>query len=544
MAAAYPYSAPVHPAPHHAQVASSGESTCSMLSACSCASKGKKDSSSHHHRAKICKLRRSVDLDAPSSLTAPSSSSPASFPCSTKDAKDAKDGCVVLLMFMPTTSDRQLLLQNVLLVAESDMDQYMDEERLNEDDDEMDLDRRSIDSGEDSSATSDTSSTSSASSTSSSSSSDSSRSDDSMPAWADEISDDDEDEVYAARLSAEGALLNAILATRVLNPHTVPKVSQLHLVLVEFKENDPKRFRRNLRVLPETFDELVTRIEDHPVFFNNSRHPQTPVYIQLAIALYRFGHHGNAASVESIAQWAGISVGLVVKCTHRIIIAFYEVIRWPTEAEKEEAKDWVEAVSCRDWRGGFCMVDGTLVPLFEKPGHYGEAYFDRKSNYSLNVQLITLPNLRIIDYVIGHCGSAHDSTAFADARTYKERDTLFKKDGEDREWMWADSAYGLDWWCVTPYKRPASLQPNNKTFNYHLSRVRVKSEHSVGYVKGRFSSLRGLRQQIDSSIAHERALAWVKACLVIHTLVGFIESGKEDEEFLEEDLECGKVKEY
>jgi hypothetical protein len=85
-------------------------------------------------------------------------------------------------------------------------------------------------------------------------------------------------------------------------------------------------------------------------------------------------------------------------------------------------------------------------------------------------QLITLPNLRIIDYVIGHCGSAHDSTAFSDSRTYKEHRTLFKKNAE---WIWADSAYGLDWWCVTPYKKPASLQPNNKTFNYHLSRVSI-----------------------------------------------------------------------
>ncbi|KAJ7606362.1 hypothetical protein DFH06DRAFT_925653, partial [Mycena polygramma] len=159
----------------------------------------------------------------------------------------------------------------------------------------------------------------------------------------------------------------------------------------EFKTDDPKRFRRNLRVSPETFDELVLRIEDHPVFSNNSRNPQTPTFIQLAIALYRFGHDGNAASVDSIAQWAGVSVGLVVKCTRRVIVAFLAihdtVIRWPTEAEKEEAKDWVEEASCEDWRGGFCMVDGTLVPLFEKPGHHGEVYFDRKSNYSLNVQV-------------------------------------------------------------------------------------------------------------------------------------------------------------
>ncbi|KAJ7616875.1 hypothetical protein B0H17DRAFT_876951, partial [Mycena rosella] len=49
--------------------------------------------------------------------------------------------------------------------------------------------------------------------------------------------------------------------------------------------------------------------------------------------------------------------------------------------------------------------------------------------------------------------------------------------------------------------------------------VRVKSEHAMGYIKGRFCSLRGLRQQIDDSVDHERALAWVKTCVVIHTLV-------------------------
>lgn len=56
----------------------------------------------------------------------------------------------------------------------------------------------------------------------------------------------------------------------------------------------------------------------------------------------------------------------------------------------------------------------------------------------------------------------------------------------------------------------------------------------MGYIKGRFASLRGLRQQIDDSIDHERALAWVKACVVIHTLVGLIESGREDYDFTEE----------
>lgn len=71
----------------------------------------------------------------------------------------------------------------------------------------------------------------------------------------------------------------------------------------------------------------------------------------------------------------------------------------------------------------------------------------------------------------------------------------------------------------------------------HLSivgQVHVKSEHAMGYLKGRFSSLRGLRQQIDDATDHKRALAWVKTCVIIHTLVSFIEEGDEDGEFVTE----------
>ena len=63
---------------------------------------------------------------------------------------------------------------------------------------------------------------------------------------------------------------------------------------------------------------------------------------------------------------------------------------------------------------------------------------------------------------------------------------------------------------------------DNTTFNYHLSHVRVKSEHAMGYIKGHFCSLQGLRQQIDDAVDHEHAVACIKACIVIHTLIFLI----------------------
>lgn len=51
--------------------------------------------------------------------------------------------------------------------------------------------------------------------------------------------------------------------------------------------------------------------------------------------------------------------------------------------------------------------------------------------------------------------------------------------------------------------------------------------------------MRGLRQQIDSAVDHKRAVAWIKTCIVIHTLVFDIENGAEDPEFVEELIRDG-----
>lgn len=62
----------------------------------------------------------------------------------------------------------------------------------------------------------------------------------------------------------------------------------------------------------------------------------------------------------------------------------------------------------------------------------------------------------------------------------------------------------------------------------------------MGYIKGRFGCLRGLRQQTSALLHHEHALVWVKTCIVIHTLVSIIEHGREDEDFIAKLIEEGR----
>ena len=80
-------------------------------------------------------------------------------------------------------------------------------------------------------------------------------------------------------------------------------------------------FHQDLCVTLDTFDQIVEKISNHPVFFNNSNCPQAPVKDQLAIMLFCFGHYSNAASLEWVREWEGTSKGLVKLATQRVMTA-------------------------------------------------------------------------------------------------------------------------------------------------------------------------------------------------------------------------------
>jgi hypothetical protein len=144
-------------------------------------------------------------------------------------------------------------------------------------------------------------------------------------------------------------------------------------------------FHQALRISSTTFDWLVLLISADPVFFNNSNQPQMAVEEQLAIALYWFGHNGNTASLQSVANWAGVGKDTVTLATRCVMTAILhpdfmgEAVRMPGEEEKEAAKEWVAAHSCEAWKGGWCLVDSTLIPLFSRPHWFDSSYYDRKS---------------------------------------------------------------------------------------------------------------------------------------------------------------------
>ena len=155
-----------------------------------------------------------------------------------------------------------------------------------------------------------------------------------------------------------------------------------------------------------------------------------------------------------------------------------------------------------------------------------------------------MPNLQIIDCAFGFTGSTHDATAWEHTQIYKKHDELLGTG----EFVWADSAYPvrtflmdlwtylniyeqIDDWVVAPYKRPEHDHPDNEAFNKQVSMLRIRSEHAIGFLKGRFQSLRDLRVLIQDEKTHKSAVYWVVACISIHGFATRCELGRQVDDY-------------
>jgi hypothetical protein len=87
----------------------------------------------------------------------------------------------------------------------------------------------------------------------------------------------------------------------------------------------------------------------------------------------------------------------------------------------------------------------------------------------------------------------------------------------DYESIYSFRLFQVDVWIVSPYKKPERDLPDNEEFNKHVSRVRIRSEHAIGFLKGRFHSLKNLRLSISDKKTHIFATYWVAACIGVHS---------------------------
>lgn len=191
------------------------------------------------------------------------------------------------------------------------------------------------------------------------------------------------------------ALRKEVEETCVLNCPDEPPMRAPQIQLLDhFAIHCPDLFQKKLHVPPETFNDILDQISNHHVFHNQSNNPQLPVAVQLTIFLVQVGHCGNASSPENISQWAGVSVGSVINCTNHVMAALLvehdNFISFPTLNSVDAARTQAYALKtsgCPEWQNGILAVDGSLFNLYQRPGLFGDAFYSRKSQFSLNCQI-------------------------------------------------------------------------------------------------------------------------------------------------------------
>ena len=80
-----------------------------------------------------------------------------------------------------------------------------------------------------------------------------------------------------------------------------------------------------------------------------------------------------------------------------------------------------------------------------------------------------LHNLHIVDYGLGHPGSVHDAHAFLETYITQNPDGIIPPE----HWIWADSVYTTQTWCVVPFKSTGGtgLSQSENIYIKYLSKV-------------------------------------------------------------------------
>jgi hypothetical protein len=87
-------------------------------------------------------------------------------------------------------------------------------------------------------------------------------------------------------------------------------------------------FKQEFRMSLSSFEELLTLIQDHPIFHNNSNATQQPVRDQLMVTLQQMGMFGNGSSIGILARFFRILEGAVVLYCSRVVEAILSLERY------------------------------------------------------------------------------------------------------------------------------------------------------------------------------------------------------------------------
>ncbi|XP_071579325.1 putative nuclease HARBI1 [Temnothorax nylanderi] len=219
-----------------------------------------------------------------------------------------------------------------------------------------------------------------------------------------------------------------------------------------------EEFKAHFRMLPETFDYILSCIEQRL----KRVIPGTPMIdprTQFLLALWRVATPDSFRSI----------------C---------ERFNWPTDDRLNEV--WAGFENASGFSKIVGAIDGTHINI-PAPKNNPECYINRKGHHSIQLQAICDHKCQFIHCYAGHVGSVHDQRVFrqSEVQHYLGDVTKFPQDSH----LVGDSAYKLHENLLVPYRDNGHLTERQRNYNFCHSSARIVIERAFGLLKGRFRCL-------------------------------------------------------
>jgi hypothetical protein len=181
-----------------------------------------------------------------------------------------------------------------------------------------------------------------------------------------------------------------------------------------------------------------------------------------------------------------------------------------------------------------------ILRLAFKPSLHGEEYFTQKSRYAVVAVVVNDDKQRIRYLNIGWPASIHDEHVWGNTTIAHNPECFFSPG----EYILGDSALTNRVYLVPAFKKlgnQVQLQKQQSGFNALHSGAHVKSEHTIGGWKGRFSWLHAIPIRIRNKRSMRCLIRYVTATAILYIFfaqhnppASWIEPDDRDDRFLNE----------
>ncbi|XP_071580309.1 putative nuclease HARBI1 [Temnothorax nylanderi] len=276
-----------------------------------------------------------------------------------------------------------------------------------------------------------------------------------------------------------------------------------------------REFFANYRLSKELLMDLTNMLRPHlQPLRGNGLAPEVKVLV--AVEFFANGSYQRPAGNQ--CEFAlTLSQPSTSRCVRKVawLINRYLLRQWikfpMTQQERTAARNKF-ANARQPFPGAIGAIDCTYINLLA-PRLHEEAYVNHHGNYSLNVQAIVDPDLKILNRNARYPGARHDAFIWNASPIRRIMEHCYNN-GERRTFIIGDDGYPLEPWLMTPLPH---YPPDSRQFRYNerLCKARVVVERFFGVLKGTWRCLSYQRVLMH---APEIAGQIVNACAVLHNM--------------------------